>query len=313
MFSRSITRAAAALALIVLFASGCASPVGVTRLDVQAAHAELNTNILSAGKLSDYSTQLLERTALSERFQKDPRAVLAELNSGLGRPDEHDRLFALSELSFAYAEKSENQSYYMASAAYAYAFLFPENPAEAPGRYDPRVRLALDLYNQSLALGLGTKDGTRVDLSERQLSLPFASLSLRRDPKGFEYGGDLLTDFVSIANLKVRGFRNTYRRAGIGAALSARVEAGPDSTAERWIPPNAKVPITAFVRLDDPRRAMSDGKLSGTVELYDEDDTPKIQIATYSVPVESGSQRLARVSAGRRADLGFRDRGISPR
>src|SRR5580658_8972948 len=91
----------AALALIVLFTSGCATPVGVKRLDEQAAHRELGANILSAGTPSAYSRQLLERTALSDSFKSDPELVLAELNSGLGRTDERDRLFALSELSFA--------------------------------------------------------------------------------------------------------------------------------------------------------------------------------------------------------------------
>jgi pimeloyl-ACP methyl ester carboxylesterase len=277
----------AALALIVLFTSGCATPVGVKRLDEQAAHRELGANILSAGTPSAYSRQLLERTALSDSFKSDPELVLAELNSGLGRTDERDRLFALSELSFAHAEDSGKQSYYLASAAYAYAFLFPPNEANAPGPYDPRLRLAVDLYNRGIALGLATKDGKEVDLSERQLGLPFGSLSLDVDPVGFNYGGNHLTEFVSIADLEVRGLRNTYRKAGIGAALSARVEPPPDRPANRWIPPNAKVPVTAFVRFDDPRLAMSDGRLHGTVELYDEDTTAAIQVGSYVVPLEA--------------------------
>jgi pimeloyl-ACP methyl ester carboxylesterase len=277
----------AALALIALFANGCATPVGVERLDEQAAHRELNTNVLSTGKPSDYSTQLLERSAFSESFKSDPQTVLAELNSGLGKPDERDRLFALSELSFEYAEDSGNQSYYLASAAYAYAFLFPANPADAPGPYDPRLRLAVDLYNRGIALGLATKDGKEVDLSERQLSLPFGSLNLSVEPRGFNYGGNHLTKFVSLADLAVRGLRNNYRRPGIGAALSARVEPLPGSPASRWIPANAKVPITAFVRFDDPRLAMSNGRLRGTVELYDEDMADAVQVGTQSVPLES--------------------------
>lgn len=275
------------LAIVLLLASGCATPVGVTRLDEQAAHRELGANVLSAGKPSSYSTQILERTKLSERFKNDPEPVLAELNSGLGKTDEQDRLFALSELSFAYAEEARNQSYFLASAIYAYAFLFPADPADAPGEYDPRLRLAVDLYNRGIALGLATKDGKEVDLSERELSLPFGSLSLGVNPEGFNYGGNHLTKFVSIADLKVRGLRNTYRKAGIGAALSARVEPAPDSTASRWIPPNAKVPITAFVRFYDPRRAMSDGRLRGTVELYDEDKAAAVRIGSYVVPLES--------------------------
>lgn len=105
-----------ASAVFVLFASGCASPVGVSRLDEQAAHRELNANILTAGKPSAYATRILERSALSHRYQTEPEAVLAELHSGLGKADEHERLFALAELSFAYAEKSQHQSFYLASA-----------------------------------------------------------------------------------------------------------------------------------------------------------------------------------------------------
>ena len=272
-----------------MLASGCATPVGVTRLDEQAAHRQLNANILSTGKPSDYSTQILERTALSDRFSNDPQTVLAELNSGLGKPDERDRLFALSELSFAYAEDSRNQSYYLASAAYAYAFLFPANSALAPGPYDPRLRLALDLYNRSIALGLATRDGNEVDLSERQLTLPFGSLDLVVNQNEFNYAGNRLTKFVSIADLKVRGLRNTYRKPGIGAALSARVGPLPGTPGSRWIPAAAKVPMTAFVRFDDPRRAMSDGHLRGTVELYDDDQTAYVQVGSHSVPLESDS------------------------
>jgi pimeloyl-ACP methyl ester carboxylesterase len=275
------------LAIFLLLVSGCATPVGVKRLDEQAAHRELGANVLSTGRPSAYSTQILERTALSEHYKNDPEPVLAELNSGLGKTDEQDRLFALSELSFGYAEEAQNRSYFLASAAYAYAFVFPANPAQAPGPYDPRVRLAVDLYNRGIALGLATSDGKEVDLSERQVSLPFGSLNLAVNPEGFTYGGNHLTKFVSLADLKVRGLRNTYRRAGIGAALSARVEPSPNSPASRWIPPTAKVPITAFVRFDDPRRAMSNGRLHGTVELYDDDVTAAVQVGSYSVPLES--------------------------
>jgi hypothetical protein len=105
-FARAIRTWPIGFAIIGLLASACATPVGVTRLDEQAVHRELTANVLSTGKPSEYSTQLLERQALGEHFDQDPQRVLAELNSGLGRADERDRLFALSELSFAYAEKS---------------------------------------------------------------------------------------------------------------------------------------------------------------------------------------------------------------
>lgn len=277
----------AALAVLIVFANGCATPVGVERLDQQAAYRALTANVLSSGKPSSFSTQFLERMDLVERFENDPEPALAELYSGLGKPDEHDRLFALSELSFAHAAANHDSAYYLAAAVYAYAFLFPDDLKAAPSGYDPRLRLAVDLYSQGIASGLAKKDGSEVDLSARQIALPFGSLDLRADPQGFRYGGYHLTKFVSLANLEVRGLRNTYRKPGIGAALSARVEATQDSRASRWIPSTAKVPVTAFVRFEDARHGIGDGKVRGTLELYDVDEMPAVHIGAYFVPLES--------------------------
>jgi hypothetical protein len=148
---------AVALSLLVLLVSGCATPVGVKHVDEQTTYRALGANVLSSGEPSAYSTQLLERNALVKRYQQNPERVLAELYSGLGKPDERDRLFALAELSFARAEAAQDQSYYLSSAVFAYTFLFPENSQDAPSAYDPRLRIALDLYNQGLANGLAAR------------------------------------------------------------------------------------------------------------------------------------------------------------
>jgi pimeloyl-ACP methyl ester carboxylesterase len=275
------------LALFVIFVSACATPIGVKHLDQQAAQRELNANVLSTGGPSAFSTRYVERTARAESFATDQQATLAKILSGLGGPDEPDRLFALAELSLGYAEASGDQAYYLASAVYAYAFLFPKDPGAAPDAYDPRLRLAVDLYNQGITSGLATKNGSELDLSKRRLELPFGSLELAAAPAGFRYGGYQLTQFVPLADLEVRGLRDRYRRPGIGAALAAQAKATQQNTANQWIPPNAKVPVTAFVRFDDPRRAMSDGKVRGTIELYDVDAVPAVQVGGYSVPLES--------------------------
>jgi hypothetical protein len=74
------------VALAALLVSACATPVGVTQLDEQAAHRKLTTSILSADQPSAYSTQVLERGGFTERYQETPEIVLAELNAGLGKP-----------------------------------------------------------------------------------------------------------------------------------------------------------------------------------------------------------------------------------
>jgi hypothetical protein len=114
-----------ALALL-LFAAGCATPIGVVRGTTQQTYYALTANVLSAGEPSSWSKQVLHRNNLTEQFEDDPGAALAELHQRLKERTTSDRLFALAELSFFHAEQSGKREYYLAAAAYAYAFLLPE-------------------------------------------------------------------------------------------------------------------------------------------------------------------------------------------
>jgi hypothetical protein len=117
--------------------------------------------------------------------------------------------------------------------------------------------------------------------------LPFGSLDLQSDPHGFLYGGYHLNQFVSLSDVKVRGLRNTYRHAGIGAAIVGPVEPTQQNAANRWIPPNAKTAVTAIMRFDGARTAMSSGKVRGALTIYDDSEVSTVRIGAYSVPLES--------------------------
>ena len=117
------------------------------------ANRQLTASVLTTGDPGASAHEFLYRLNLSEQYREDPAKTIAELHEGLGQADESSRLFALAELSFDYAEHGGGHPYYLASAAYAWAFLFPDNPAARPGCYDPRVRTAMDLYNRGIAEG----------------------------------------------------------------------------------------------------------------------------------------------------------------
>ena len=274
------------LVMVLFGASGCATPVGVKRTSEQAVYRQLTASVLTSGKPSAYSMQFLERLSLFDEYKRDPKRALAKLHQGLGGLDEHDRMFALSELSYAYARKHHDQSYFLAAALYAYMFLFPDDAGTAPIPYDPRLRLAMDLYNSSINDGLQSPKGDEVELSAGRFVLPFGSLDLSVEPSGFLYGGYKLAHFVPVADLEVRGFRNRYRKPGIGAPLSARVERTESHAADKWIAPRSKVPVTAFVRFDQPRSVLSTGALTGKIELYNVDEVPAVNLGGHSVPLE---------------------------
>ena len=271
----------------MVLVAGCATPIGVKRISPQAANRALTANVLTAGKLGDTAQQYLYRLNLTERFAEDPAGTILLIYSGLGQGDESDRLFALAELSFDYADRSGDRSYFLAAAAYAWAFLFPQNPALRPGCYDPRVRTAMDLYDRGVTSGLASGKSGEVDLRARTIALPYGPLQVAVDPSGFKFGGYQLTQFTSVADFEVRGMRNRYRRRGIGSPLAASVSRSGEERVDRWIAPKAKVPVTALLRFDDPREGMSTGTLHATLELYDIENTDAVQIDGVTVPLES--------------------------
>ena len=298
-----------ALAGLALLAWGCATPVGVTRIDPQAAHRLHAESALSAGRPSEPSKVVLRRLGLLDRFEEEPDTVLAELHRALSPAGDEDRLFALAELSFLHAERTGHRADFLASAVYAYALLFPGEGAPVQlHRADPRLRLAYDLYNQGVAQGLigpreerdASKSGpsaTNGEIAEVRLesgtrTLPFGTLELALDPSGLSWGGYRLERFVSTTTLEVRGLRNRYRRPGLGAPLAAGLAPGEASAkvvgSER-LAARTSVPVTALMRLEDARASLASGRVRGRLEVYAADQASTVTIDGRTQPLEFDS------------------------
>ncbi len=166
------------LAGILCLATGCATPVGVYRLDARAVHQTLTSNVLSTAKPSPFSNHQLHRLGLYDKFSHEPDVTLEELHSALPPRGGENLLFTLAELSFLRAEKIEEPTYYLAAASYAYAFLFPGLDGIPPDPVDPRFRLAIDLYNRGLTAGLTPIEGKEVLLERGRYELPFGHLDI---------------------------------------------------------------------------------------------------------------------------------------
>src|SRR5262249_40708059 len=129
------------LIFLALLIVACGAPVTVERVDPRTVHRELTANVLTVGEESDASRIVLDRWDLTERFQSDPEGTLAQLHAAVvGERAGRDELFALAELSFLHAEQTGKREYYLASAVYAYALLFPSGAAEPLYPIDRRLR-----------------------------------------------------------------------------------------------------------------------------------------------------------------------------
>ena len=145
----------------ILLAAGCATPVGVERVDASTAQHELTANALTADGLSPSARNVLRRWVLSDRYDDDPADAIAALHTIAtdGRGDE-DEVITLAEMAYLYAEKTHQRPYFLAAAIYSFAFLFPEKGLAPPSPYDPRLRLAADLYSLGIIHAFGSADDT---------------------------------------------------------------------------------------------------------------------------------------------------------
>jgi triacylglycerol esterase/lipase EstA (alpha/beta hydrolase family) len=266
------SRPAALLCALALLALACATPVGVEQVDSREVQRRLTASVLTTGEPGPWSRQALSRADLSQIWKKDPDAALAALRQRWIDGASGRDLFALAELSYHRAENGGGSPHWLAAALYAYAFLFPGKDGTLPDAFDPRLRLAADLYNRGLTEGLASEPGGSLDLSPRRLPLPFGELDLVSDPSTFLWVNHQLEDFFPVADIDVAGLRNRFRRAGIGAPLAARlgpIAPGlPASPDERWMPKRLRVPATAFLRIPEPIEALRSGRVTGTLELF---------------------------------------------
>jgi pimeloyl-ACP methyl ester carboxylesterase len=276
----------ATLVLVGALVAGCSTPVGVRRASPEEIYGNLTRSVLTGSTVSPSTQHFLYRLDLAESFRKHPEDTIAQLHGGLGGVDQGPRLFTLAELSFAHAEKSKDRRYYLASAAYAFACLLPDPPAKGPPPYDSRFRLAIDLYNRGLVSGLMSEDGETVDLSERSVELPSFTIDLTIDETTRAYEGYELGGLVAAGDFAVRGLRNRYRRAGVGAPLIAQITGSSDAERNKWIPPNSRVPVTAVVRFDAPRKSLGEQRIRGAISLYEDDATAYVDIQGDEGPLE---------------------------
>ena len=270
----------------IFLAWGCAGPISVERLDHATLHQELTRNVLSARTLSDQTRNVLRQWSLTERFHERPEYAIADLHAAVaeGRGQSNE-VFALAEMSFLHAEERSGRPYYLASALYAYSFLFPGAAGQPPDPYDPRLRLASDLYNRGLTSGLASDDGENIAIQSASYPLPFGRLDVTFDPGELAWGGRRLTGFFPAAELEIYGLNNRYRQSGIGAPLVAGTAQG-QLTKGFQVAPRVKTPVTALLRIDDPWRQLGSGTVHGQLELYPSSEVRSVLIDQRQVPLE---------------------------
>jgi pimeloyl-ACP methyl ester carboxylesterase len=274
---------------ILLALTACGAPVEVTRVDLRTAYQEINRTALSSDRLSEATRTVLRRAALLDTFDASPAAAIDALRAqAIANGMPWRDLYALAEMSYEEGRRTRSKTLLLASALYAYAVLFPAEPAERPSPYSPQFMHANDFYNLALTQvlsGAGTQ-GTAT-LQSGRYELPFGWLTVTVDEASLQTaGGRRMQSFVPTMNLEVKGFQNDYRSDGVGAPLAAGLAPAPRPAAGLILPPHLRVPTTAVLRMDDPRRQLAGTELNAQLAVYSIYDTSSIRIGSYDVPLE---------------------------
>lgn len=280
----------AALLMLGVALAACAGPVGTNRTDPKVVLRDLARSATSTGEPTWQTRNVLLEQGLFVEFDEKPEEVLAALHKTMvSTGGDPDLLFALAELSFLHGQLAAKPSYQMAGAVYAWAFLFPEGTGSGPGRFDPRLRIAADLYNWALMVAFVSEDGSEVVPRAGAFELPFGKIDVAFDPAALRAGDRELYHFVPIAELEVYGLAMRYRWPGIGAPLAAASRLVDSSKPGRdMVAPRMQIPLTALLRIPDARRALLKGEpLAARLELHLAWDGESVAIAGEQVQLES--------------------------
>ena len=278
------------LAVLCVALAACAGPVGTNRVDPRVVQADLARSATTTGYPSWPTRNVLFEYGLAEAFDEHPEDALAKMHKAMvASQGDLDTLFALAELSYIYGRAAERRDHTLAAAIYAYAFLFPEGTGVAPGRFDPRLRIAADLYNWSLAAALVPPGGLEVVPRGGRFELPFGPIEVDWDPAALRVGNRELYEFIPIAELEVYGMAMRYRWSGIGAPLAASSRLiDPEKSPGDLVAPRMKVPLTALLRITQARRALVEGKpIESRLELHLAWDSETVSIDGEKVPLEN--------------------------
>lgn len=278
------------LGALCLVLAACAGPIYAVRVDPKDVQHDLARSAVTTGDPSWPTRNVLFEHGLFDAFDARPEATITELHRAMveerGNPS---LLFALAELSFLHGQKAKNPEYDLAAAVYAYAFLFPEGAGQAPGRFDPRVRIAADLYNWALTSSFASKDRSEVILQGGTFNLPFGQIELAFDPAALRAGNRELYRLIPSSELEVHGMAMRYRVPGLGVPLAASTRAIDESQPDRdMMAPRLKVPLTVLLRIPGARQGLVQGRpLTGTLEVHLAWDKGFVSIAGEQVPLEN--------------------------
>jgi pimeloyl-ACP methyl ester carboxylesterase len=309
----------AALALLAL---GCSYGISVRRAGQPDLLNAWRASLIEANELSPRTQQTLHQLDLSDDYRRTPLEAITKLQGIAITDPQPAYLFALSEMCYVQGQRAEKSrtaeacAFFYFSAGYAYHFIFqnypfaasrlaPESATTCPTSakvpplaaegdsqliFDPRFRLACDLYNNSLAkcIRAAQQSGWLDPRQELRLSTPDGeAFTLSVVHHGFLWQPEEFGPFLFAGDYQVVGLANHYRTFGLGVPLiGTRAETAPAGPGRAFYPREVSFPVTAFFRFEGGLAELS-ARRAGRLELYNPLHVRSVEVCGRTIPLET--------------------------
>jgi len=299
------------LGLLALTAPGCSYGISVRKAAGPELLSDWHASITAKNELSQRTMQTLRRWDLDLAYQRRPEEAYVQLQAHAIQEPQPEILFALAEISYQLGRKAEQWYcqdacvYYYFRAGYAYHYLFgnsetsncdiPSSICEARSEvpsamvFDPRFRLACDLYNAGLAkcIRAAQKIG-RLDPRQELHLGKGGDFTLSVVHHGFPWKPAEFGSLLFCSDYEVVGLANQYRSYGLGVSLigTRLPDAEGVSSGHAYYPREVSFPVTAFFRFEGSIADMGKQR-SGKLELYNPLEIQTVAVQGRKVPLET--------------------------
>lgn len=285
---------------VLLLLLGSCSSINVRPAEGPVLLEDWHESAGTATDLSPRTLQTLRTLDLEPLYRADAEQALVRLHGLTVRDPQPDWLFALAEMSYRLGGQSEKgnrpraSAYYYLCAGYAYHYLFGPGPGRSPAAstanpFDPRFRLACDLYNTALSHCLRAAQRDRkLDPGQNLHVLGPAGQDAVLSVKqlGFPWHADEFGPLLFCADFHVVGLDKLHRTYGLGVPLICTRRGPTTAPGRAFYPTGVSFPVTAFFRFEGTLADLG-ACHSGQLELYNPLTIQNIAVRGRPVTLET--------------------------
>jgi pimeloyl-ACP methyl ester carboxylesterase len=267
------------LLLIAAATAGCGffSPtVGVDRAGAKAVYESLNSYALNSDELSASTREVLHSYGMTELADDDMDAAVRALHARTLADPRRGNLFALAEMTYLRGEHRADRDDYLASAVYAWLYLFGHEDPIPASPYERRFRWACELYNAAVLRAFANPEGGNLSFDDGDRALPVGRLHVTVDRSRFPWTLEQYSEFVPGDVFLIEGLSLRLRDSGIGVPLIGLPKGDM----------RVKMPASMLLRPEGGLADLEHG-IPARLEFFSVIDAPTLQVGDQTVPLET--------------------------